>query len=56
MYGKPSKALEYANSYNITYVIFVGEEEIKAKKFKLKNMSSGKEEMLKKEELMKRLR
>jgi len=33
MYGKPSKALEYANNYNIPFVIFVGEEEIKKKKF-----------------------
>ena len=46
MYGKPSKALEYANSYSISKVIFVGEEEVKKKKFKLKDMKSGKEEML----------
>src|SRR3989344_2315906 len=31
-YGKPSKALEYANSYSIGKVIFVGEKEVKAKK------------------------
>jgi histidyl-tRNA synthetase len=55
MYGKPSKALEYANSYNIQYVIFLGQEEIKAKKFKLKNMITGKEQMLKKEELIKKI-
>ncbi|MEN7982385.1 MAG: ATP phosphoribosyltransferase regulatory subunit, partial [Nanoarchaeota archaeon] len=28
-YGKPSKALEYANSYGIKKVIFVGEREVK---------------------------
>jgi len=55
MYGKPSKALEYANSYNLSYVIFVGEDEVKKNKFKLKNMISGKEEMLKKEEIIKKL-
>jgi histidyl-tRNA synthetase len=32
-----SKALEYANSYNMPYVIFIGEEELKQKKVKLKN-------------------
>jgi len=42
-YGKPSKALEYANSYNIGKVIFVGKEEIKKKKFKVKDMKSGRE-------------
>jgi len=42
-YGKPSKALEYANSYNIEKVIFVGKEEIKKKKFKIKDMKTGKE-------------
>jgi len=43
-YGKPSKALEYANSYQIEKVIFVGEKEVKSGKYKIKNMSSGKEE------------
>ena len=42
-YGKPSKALEYANAYNINNVIFVGAEEIKKKKFKIKDMETGKE-------------
>ncbi len=42
-YGKPSKALEYANSYKINKVIFVGKEEIKKKKFKIKDMKTGKE-------------
>jgi len=46
-YGKPSKALEYANSYKINKVIFVGEREVKSKKFKIKIMSSGKESLLK---------
>ncbi|MFH1608315.1 MAG: ATP phosphoribosyltransferase regulatory subunit [archaeon] len=46
-YGKPSKALQYANSYDIDNVIFVGEKEIKSKKFKVKDMKSGKESYLK---------
>ncbi len=46
-YGKPSKALEYANSYKFSKVIFVGEEEIKSKKFKVKDMESGRESLLK---------
>jgi len=46
-YGKPSKALEYANSYNIQKVIFVGEKEVKSKKFKIKDMKTGKESLLK---------
>lgn len=45
-YGKPSKALEYANSYGFKKVIFVGEKEVKVKKFKMKNMDSGKESVL----------
>lgn len=46
-YGKPSKALDYANSYGINEVIFVGEKEIKEKKFKVKDMKTGKESVLK---------
>lgn len=42
-YGKPSKALEYANSYNIPKVVFIGEKEIKEKKLKLRDMKTGKE-------------
>jgi len=45
-YGKPSKALGYANSKGINKVIFVGEKEVKSKKFKVKDMKSGKESLL----------
>ncbi|MFH1586079.1 MAG: ATP phosphoribosyltransferase regulatory subunit [archaeon] len=45
-YGKPSKALAYANSYEINKVIFVGEKEVKTKKFKVKDMKSGNEKSL----------
>jgi len=46
-YGKPSRALEYANSYGIDKVIFVGKEEIKKGKYKIKDMTTGKETMQK---------
>ncbi len=46
-YGKPTKALEYANSYKISKVIFIGEKEVKEKKFKVKDMETGKESLLK---------
>ena len=55
IYGKPSKVLEYANSKKIENVVFVGKEEIKLKKFKLKNMTSGKEVMLTEKDLIKKL-
>ncbi|GBE20260.1 MAG TPA: hypothetical protein ENG87_03825 [Candidatus Pacearchaeota archaeon] len=44
-YGKPSKALEYANSTGIAKVIFVGKEEIKKKKFKVKDMKTGRQKL-----------
>ncbi len=42
-FGKPSKALEYANSCGISKVIFVGKQEVETKKIKIKNMLTGKE-------------
>ncbi|MFW6282999.1 MAG: histidine--tRNA ligase [Minisyncoccales bacterium] len=42
-YGKPSKALEYANSYDFKKVIFVGTKEVQKKSIKIKNMQTGKE-------------
>ena len=46
-YGKPSKALAYANSYGIKKVILVGAREVKVRKFKIKDMKTGKEKLLK---------
>ncbi len=54
-YGKPSKALEYANSKDIAYVVFVGENEVKSGKYKLKEMKSGKETSLIEKDLIKKL-
>ncbi len=45
-YGKPSKAMEYANAYGMKKVVFVGAQEIKKKKFKIKDMKTGKEKIL----------
>lgn len=39
----PSKNLQYANSLGIPSVLFVGTDEIKKKKYKLKDMKTGKE-------------
>ena len=52
-FGKISKALEFANSYSLPYVIFLGEEEVKKKKFKLRDMKSGKEKLVTLKELTK---
>ena len=52
----PSKNLEYANSLGIPYVVFVGKKELEENKVKLRDMKSGKEEMLKIEEVIKKLK
>ncbi len=52
VYGKPSQSLDYANSYNIQYAIFIGQQEIDQEKFKLKNLSSGEEKMLTEKQLI----
>ncbi|MBS3075066.1 histidine--tRNA ligase family protein [Candidatus Pacearchaeota archaeon] len=54
-YNKISKALDFANSYQIPFVVFIGDEEVKKKKFKLKNMNSGKEKLIGEKELIKEL-
>ena len=50
-----SKNLDYANSMGIPYVIFVGEKEIKSRKYKLKDMETGKETQLNLEEIVSQL-
>ena len=49
---KPTKALEYANSTAIPYVIFLGEDEVSKRKFKLRNMQSGEEKSLSEKQLL----
>jgi histidyl-tRNA synthetase len=51
-----SKNLNYANALNIPFVVFIGPDELKKKKLKLKDMKSGKEEFLTKEQIIKRLK
>jgi len=41
--GKPTKALDYANSKGIKKVYFLGKEEVKKGKVKIKDLDSGKE-------------
>ena len=50
-FGKPSKALDYANSYNIPLAIFIGKEEVKSKKIKIKNLNTGKEKSMNESQL-----
>src|SRR3989344_1082006 len=45
-FDKIGKALEYADFYKIPYAIFIGKDELKQKKLKLRNMQSGEETML----------
>ena len=49
---KMTKALNYANKENIPYCLIVGEDELKAGKYKLKNMNTGKEELLSLKEII----
>ena len=46
-YGKPSKALDYANSYGFDKAIFVGRQEVKKGEFNVKNMKTGGQSLLK---------
>lgn len=41
-----SKNLDYANSLKIPFVAFIGDSELKEQKIKLKNMHSGKEQLV----------
>lgn len=54
-FGQPGKQLEYANALSIPYAIFIGEEEVSKKKYKLKNLDSGAEKLLTKAQLIKQL-
>jgi histidyl-tRNA synthetase len=50
-----SKNLTYANSMKIPYAVIVGEQELKQNKVKLRDMKSGKEEMLSIKEAVEKL-
>jgi histidyl-tRNA synthetase len=49
-----SKQLEYASSLGIPFTAIVGEKELKENSVKLRNMRTGKEEMIKIKELVKK--
>lgn len=51
-----SANLDYANSYNIPYVLIVGPDELRQDKVKLRDMQSGKEELLTLEQTIERLK
>lgn len=46
------KSLEYANSQSTPFVLFIGNEEVQSKKYKLKEMKSGKEQELTEKQLV----
>ncbi len=51
-----SRNLDYANKQKIPYVIFIGPEELKKKKLKLRDMKTGKEKFLKIDKIIKLLK
>ncbi len=54
--AKMKKQMGWANNKSIPYIIMAGTEEIKNNKFMLKNMSSGEQELLSEDELIKKLK
>lgn len=50
-----SKNIKYADAYDVPYVLFVGENELKENKFKLRNLISGEETLGTVEELVSKL-
>ena len=53
---KLKKQLNYANNHNIGYVILIGSEEIDSNKITLKDMRTGNQEVLSKEDAVKQIR
>jgi histidyl-tRNA synthetase len=49
--GKLDKQLKYANKLGIQYVIIIGDNELKQGKYTLKDMQTGKQQLLDKEEI-----
>lgn len=54
-FRKVGKGMDYANAMKIPFVIFLGESEVESKKYKLKNMLTGKEEFVTENALVKKL-
>ncbi len=53
---KMKKQLGWANNKSIPYIVMAGTEEIKSKKFMLKNMENGEQELLTEDELINTLK
>ncbi len=53
--AKMKKQMNYANKRNFPYVVLVGDSEIQAKKFTLKNMKTGEQQQLSFDELAKQM-
>ncbi len=51
-----SKNLDYASALNIPFVVFVGKKELAEKKVKLRDMKTGREELLKVEDVVSKLK
>jgi histidyl-tRNA synthetase len=51
-----SKNLDYANSLRIPFVVFLGKKELKQKKYKLRDMKTGREKLLNEKSLIKELK
>jgi len=54
-YNKVGKGLEYANSLEFPYVVFIGSEETKKKKLKIKDMKTGEEKLVDEKDLEKEI-
>ncbi|MBI2105242.1 histidine--tRNA ligase [Candidatus Woesearchaeota archaeon] len=50
------RSFEYADRMNIPYAVIIGEDELKKNKIKLKDMKSGKEEMLSVKDVVKKFK
>jgi len=50
------KLMNYANTLQIPYVVVIGENELKEKKVTLRDMKTGKQELLNEKDLIKRLK
>jgi len=53
--GKVGKAIDYADNYGVPFVIFVGKKEVKAGKVKVRDMKSGKEQLLSQDNAIKQI-
>lgn len=55
-FDKIGKALEYANAYQIPYAIFIGDDELKQKKLKIRDMKTGEEKLLTEKSIISKLK